>query len=69
MDLSGRESLTSSEERLLGQLTVIKFCNSNDTEPASLPHFVKRMPISIIRLPQQQKLGDEKHNKRILSTN
>ena len=67
MDLSGRKSLTSSEERLLGQLSVIKFRDSKDAEPVSLLNFHKLMPITIARLPQQRKLGDEKHTKRLYS--
>ena len=67
LDLSGRKSLTSSEERLLGQLSVIKFRNSKDAEPVSLLNFHKSMPIRIARLPQQRKLGDKKHNKRLYS--
>ena len=67
LDLSRRKSLTSSEERLLGQLSVIKFRQSSDAEPVSLANFPKCMPISIVRLPQQRKLGDKNHNKRLFS--
>ena len=67
LDLSGRDSLTSSEDRLLGKLSVVKFRKFGDAEPASLPNFPKCMPVSIVRLPHQRKLGDEKHNKRLLS--
>ena len=67
LDLSGRKSLSSSEDRLLGQLSVIKFRTKSDAEPVSLLNFPKCMPISIIRLPQQRKLGDEKHNNRLYS--
>ena len=67
LDLSGRDSLTSSEDRLLGKLSVVKFRKSSDAEPASLPNFERCMPISILPLPQQRKLGDEKHNKRLYS--
>ena len=47
LDLSGRTSLTSSEDRLLGQLSVIKFRTSKDAEPVSLPNFPKSMPIRV----------------------
>ena len=67
LDLSGRDSLTSSEDRLLGKLSVVKFRKSSDAEPASLPNFERCMPISILALPQQRKVGDEKHNKRLYS--
>ena len=67
LDLSGRKSLSSSEDRLLGQLSVIKFRTKSDAEPVSLLNFPKCMPISIIRLPQQRKLGDKKHNNRLYS--
>ena len=59
LDLNSREILTSSEERLLGQLAVIAFRNIDDAEHISLPNFPRSMPIKITCLPRQRKLGDK----------
>ena len=59
LDLSGRDSLTSSEDRLLGKLSVVKFRKSSDAEPALLPNFDRCIPISIVPLPRQRKLRDK----------
>lgn len=67
LDLNSREILTSSEERLLGQLAVIAFRNTDDAEHISLPNFPRSMPIKITRLPRQRKLGDEQQNRRLYS--
>ena len=67
LDLNSREILPLSEERLLGQLAVIVFRNTNDAEHISLPNFPRSMPIQITRLPHQRKLGDEEQNRSLYS--
>ena len=67
LDLNSREIPTSSEERLLGQLTVIVFRSTNDAEHSSLPNLSLSMPIQITRLPRQRILGDEQQNCRLYS--
>ena len=67
LDLNRREILTSSEERLLGQLAVIVSRNTNNAEHISLPNFPRSMPIKITCLPRQRKLGDEQQNRRLYS--
>ena len=64
-DLSGKNKLTSSEERLLGQLAVIAFRNMPDGKIISLPNFPRAKNIQLARLPRQYKEADEVQNKKL----
>ena len=59
--LKSKTALSVTEERLLGQMSVVAF--RNDAPFISLSNFSRCQKIQLARLPRQYKQGDKQHNK------
>ena len=65
MNLQNRKELTPGQERLLGQLSIVDFCCS-ENKYLALANFQDKRQIQIAKLPGKCKQGKEGNNKRVL---
>ena len=60
-----KKKLAKHEERLLGQLAVVAFCQTNDADFIALPNFLNAEKIQVACMPHQYKKGYELNNKHL----
>ena len=66
LNLHDRNKLSPALERLLGQLAVVAFRNSEHSF-LSLLNFPGRKQIQMAKLPEERKQGQERENKRLFN--